>query len=93
MAVLSRPAHDLPADARNAPTWWQRLNERLDVMQSIAFNSLMSWLCRASRGYLCPPDMPSIMYPEDSRTDARPLESAQPVSSVKRCCNEELSGK
>jgi hypothetical protein len=97
MAVLSGTANDQRDNARPAPFvpapgWFQRFNDGLDRMALAAFNALMGWLCRASRGYLCPPDMPSIMYPEDRTSDA----SSAPtfvVADERRCCDEKLSGK
>ncbi len=67
MAVLSGTVHDRPASTLPANGWFQRFNDGIDAMLLVAFNNLMGWLCRASRGYLCPPDMPNLMYPEDRR--------------------------
>ncbi len=66
-------------------------------------------LCRASRGWLCPPDMTSVMYPEDAAAPelgASGLNSSGLNSSGlsgsgsrvsdgrrKGCCNEDVSGK
>ena len=88
MAVLSRTTVDAPASTLSAPGWFQRLNDTLDSMLLLAFNSLMGWLCRASRGYLCPPDMPSIMYPEE-----RVGSAGSSALRARGCCDEKLSGE
>jgi hypothetical protein len=96
MAVLSRTTHDLHASALPAHgsfrNWVQRFNDGFDRVLSRVFDALVGWLCRASRGYLCPPDMPSIMYPEDRRSDNREVLNSK-GAGVKGCCNEDLPGK
>jgi len=76
MMVIARSTHPLPNPASQPADWGQKL----DYLIESSFNTLMRWLCRASRGYLCPPDMTSVMYPEDS-------------PAVKSCCDEKFSGQ
>ncbi len=59
-----------------APVSW---GARFDAAVYAIFDGLMKALCRASRGYLCPPDMTSVMYPA--------------ASPPKECCDENLSRK
>jgi hypothetical protein len=89
MAVIGRSAHTLPASGASFASWSHRFNAQLDALTDTFFNALMGWLCRASRGYLCPPDMPSVMYPESSNSPDTPLSG----SRTKECCNEKLPGK
>ena len=66
-------------------SWWERFNARLDAGLENFFSFMTSVLCRASRGYLCPPDMTSVMYP-DYPDDAQPTKAAKG-----RCCDESVS--
>ena len=64
------------------------LGQKFDALFDSLIDFLTKVLCRASRGYLCPPDMTSVMYPDepgtvDSRTNSR----------SKECCDENLPGK
>ena len=85
MAVVGRTAQDFPAPAVPRLSWGQRFDRMIDAF----FVSLTGWLCRASRGYLCPPDMPSLMYPDEPDLAG----SGGPNSNVRECCDEKLPGK
>jgi hypothetical protein len=76
--------HDVSDAAFHPTSWWHRVDAWIDAFLNATIDTLTRWLCRASRGYLCPPDMTSVMYPEESRAmDARRRE----------CCDEKLPGK
>jgi hypothetical protein len=84
MTDIGRSTHRLPAAALSPASLGRRFDDSLDAL----IEALTRWLCRASRGYLCPPDMTSVMYPDepgtvDSRTNSR----------SKECCDENLPGK
>jgi hypothetical protein len=78
MTDIGRTTDGLPAATLSPASWGTRFDAMLDAV----VDALTRWLCRASRGYLCPPDMTSVMYPD---------EPANP--RVKECCNEKLPGK
>lgn len=61
----------------------------LDVQLDTFLSFLTRILCRASRGYLCPPDMTQVMYPDEASPEDAPASAAQ----KKGCCNENLPGK
>jgi hypothetical protein len=63
--------------------------EKFDFFFIAIFNTLTGWLCRASRGYLCPPDMHHIMFPDEP--GAAHLASSN--SPLKECCDEKLRRK
>ncbi len=82
--------HSLAAPTVPRVSWGQKF----DALLQRFFDGLMSCLCRASRGYLCPPDMPSLMYPDDPKASETRMDNARvPGSRVKECCDEKLSGK
>ncbi len=54
-----------------------RLFAYLDGLADTAIDFMTRCLCRASRGYLCPPDMTSVMYPD---------EDGPPKTGKKECC-------
>jgi len=76
-------AHGL-LGAASARVSWER---RIDAWFDGVIQALTGWLCRASRGYLCPPDMTSVMYPDETPT------GSGSNSRSKECCNEKLPGK
>lgn len=65
------------------------LAHRFDNLLDGIGDWLVRCLCRASRGYLCPPDMTSVMYPDEPS----PAGSRPAVARPKECCNEKLPGK
>jgi len=86
--VSGRIVSGMSAPAIPPQSWGQKF----DAFFQSVFDGLMSCLCRASRGYLCPPDMPSLMYPDEP-----PLPGTRPPDSrhtrIKECCDEKLPGK
>jgi hypothetical protein len=76
--------HGLPVAASRPLSWWRRFGALIDSSMDALIDALTRHLCRASRGYLCPPDMTSVMYPPDS-----PL----PNPALKECCDEKLPRK
>jgi hypothetical protein len=80
MTDIGRMQHGPVAGRVSPVSWWDRFNAALDEF----FDFLMKCLCRASRGYLCPPDMTQIMYPDEPRPSN---------SLVKECCDEKLPRK
>jgi len=80
MTDIGRMRHDAVAANSSHVSWGVKFDAFLDSFVA----TMTSWLCRASRGYLCPPDMTEIMYPDESR---------QSNSRAKECCNEKLPGK
>jgi hypothetical protein len=93
MAVLSSTTEDLilPAHPVAPPTPLAR--DRDGGIFSLILRSLTSWMCRASRGYLCPPDMHRIMYPDEPGEAERWAAAEAMSASARGCCDEELSGK
>jgi hypothetical protein len=81
--------HGLPVAAVPHLSWWRRFNAWIDSSIDALIETLTRHLCRASRGYLCPPDMTSVMYPTDTRSPDSPL----PNSGFKECCDEKLPRK
>ncbi len=69
----------LPIAATPRPS----LGDRLDGWFDSIVDALMRCLCRASRGYLCPPDMTQVMYPDEPTPSVR----------IQECCHEKLPGK
>lgn len=88
MAILSSTTEDLVLSPSSAAT--SSLSDRDDGLFSLILRSLTSWMCRASRGYLCPPDMHKIMYPDEPDTADN---VAAMAVSARGCCDEKLSGK
>jgi hypothetical protein len=80
MTDIGSTTHKLSAAPSSPASWGRKFDALLD--QFIDFMTRI--LCRASRGYLCPPDMTSVMYPDEPR----PLNSR-----TKECCDEKLPGK
>lgn len=90
MTVIGRTTQKLPVAAIPRVSWWRKFDALLDSM----IEALTRCLCRASRGYLCPPDMTSVMYPDDAGLDDAGLEAQRPPNSrSKECCDEKLPGK
>lgn len=77
-------ASSSPAPSTVSPA---SLGQKFDALFDSLIDFLTKILCRASRGYLCPPDMTSVMYPDEPR----PLNP--PNSSYKECCDEKLPRK
>jgi hypothetical protein len=73
--------HGLPAAAMPPLSRWRRFGALIDSSMDALVDALTRHLCRASRGYLCPPDMTSVMYPSDS------------PPPLKECCDEKLPRK
>ena len=65
------------------------LGQKFDAHFDSLVDFLTKVLCRASRGYLCPPDMTSVMYPDEPRPLNPPLSNAR----IKECCDEKLPRK
>ncbi len=68
MAVSSRTAQRVghPDHPAFSPIQWgQRADAVLDFFFETIPRFLTRCLCRASRGYLCPPDMTQVMYPDE----------------------------
>ena len=63
------------------------LGQKFDALFDSLIDFMTKILCRASRGYLCPPDMTSVMYPDEPST------LNPPNSRSKECCDEKLPGK
>ena len=85
MTVIGSNMHGLgSAGASREPalSWWDRFNIRLNTLLDHFLSFMTSILCRASRGYLCPPDMTSVMYPDEPQP---------PVAGSGRCCDESVS--
>ena len=61
---------------------WERFNTRLNTLLDDFLSFMTSILCRASRGYLCPPDMTSVMYPDEPQPT---------IVGSGRCCDESVS--
>jgi hypothetical protein len=78
MTVIGSSTHRHSATTFTPASWGRKFDTFLDNL----INSLTGWLCRASRGYLCPPDMTSVMYPDEPAN-----------SRTKECCDEKLPGK
>jgi hypothetical protein len=77
------PTHPLSQSLPSANPTRIPLGQRLDASFDAAIDWLMRCLCRASRGYLCPPDMTQVMYPDE------PI----PNTRIQECCHEKLPGK
>ena len=75
-----RPAAAIPHVAIPRVSWGSRFDSLVDDF----IDFMTRILCRASRGYLCPPDMTQVMYPDESRP---------PKYRTKECCDEKLPGK
>jgi hypothetical protein len=80
MTDIGRTTDRVPVAALPSASWGRKFDALIDA----SIDAMTRWLCRASRGYLCPPDMTSIMYPDDSQP---------PNSHSKECCDEKLPGK
>jgi len=78
MTDIGSTTHRLSA-ASSSPASWGR---KFDALFDRFIDFMTGILCRASRGYLCPPDMTSVMYPDES-----------PNPRPKECCDEKLPGK
>ena len=65
------------------------LGQKFDALYVSMIDFLTKVLCRASRGYLCPPDMTHVMYPDETR----PSHYRPSYSPSKECCDEKLPGK
>jgi hypothetical protein len=89
MAVIGRTAHSIPATVRPRVSWGKKFDKAFDAF----FVALTGWLCRASRGYLCPPDMPSIMYPDEPGDSYAGGPNSRASSQIRECCDEKLPGK
>ena len=66
--AVSRTAHRLDHSGHPALPpiqWGRRVDAVLDFFFETIPRFLTRCLCRASRGYLCPPDMPQVMYPDE----------------------------
>ena len=85
MTDIGRTTHELPVTALPRASWGRKFDNMFDHL----IDALTRWLCRASRGYLCPPDMTSVMYPDEPR----PSDFGPPNSPSKECCDEKLPGK
>jgi hypothetical protein len=83
--IGSNPMGHGPAGALPRASWGQRFDALFDSLVDF----LTKVLCRASRGYLCPPDMTSVMYPDEPRPLNPPMSNAR----VKECCDEKLPRK
>ena len=69
-----------PVSASVSSSWGRKIDDFFDQV----VDGLMKCLCRASRGYLCPPDMHRVMFPDESQGA---------VSRAKGCCDEDISLK
>jgi hypothetical protein len=77
--------HSTASSHEPSLSWWERFNTRLNTLLDNFVSFMTSILCRASRGYLCPPDMTSVMYPDD------PGDAQSTKASIRRCCDESVS--
>lgn len=88
MTVIGGSTHGMQVPtASSVPSsvsWLSRVNAYVDTSLDNFASFLLRCLCRASRGYLCPPDMTSIMYPDEAQP---------PVSRFRECCDEKLPRK
>jgi hypothetical protein len=85
----NRTGHGVPV-ASSAPTSAPvSLGQRFDALFDNLIDFMTKVLCRASRGYLCPPDMTHVMYPDETR----PPNFRPSYSPSKECCDEKLPGK
>lgn len=75
--------HGVSTATLRTPSWGQKF----DAFFIASFNTLTGWLCRASRGYLCPPDMHQIMFPDEPHL----FNLSNPPT--KECCDEKLRRK
>ena len=64
------------------------LGDWIEAQIDSFLNFMTRVLCRASRGWLCPPDMTSVMYPDDAAGAGETQEGRR-----KGCCDENVSGK
>ena len=78
MTDIGRTTPGVHSAALPRVSWGRKFDALLD--RFIDFMTRI--LCRASRGYLCPPDMTSVMYPDEPAN-----------SRTKECCDEKLPGK
>ena len=93
MTVIGRTTFEPVATTQTSSTSAARpWGVGLDTLLEKFWDGLMRSLCRASRGYLCPPDMTSVMYPDDPVRIGSGNES-QTVTRATGCCDAKLSGK
>ncbi len=83
----NRIGHGLPLASSSPTPAPVSLGQKFDALFDSLIDFLTKVLCRASRGYLCPPDMTSVMYPDEPRT------LNPPNSRSKECCDEKLPRK
>jgi hypothetical protein len=78
MTGIGRTTQGMHGAAYPQVSWGRRFDAQFD--RFIEFMTRV--LCRASRGYLCPPDMTDVMYPDEPSS-----------SRSKECCDEKLPRK
>ena len=85
----NRIGHELPLATSSPTSSSVSLGQKFDALYESLIDFLTKILCRASRGYLCPPDMTQVMYPDETR----PSHYRPSYSPSKECCDEKLPRK
>ena len=89
MTGIGSSTPGLATVAASRPSLGGWLGTKFDRQIESFLSFLTSVLCRASRGYLCPPDMTQVMYPDE----ALPEHARASAVQKRGCCNENISGK
>jgi hypothetical protein len=88
MTDSGRTTYGLPHPAHAASPWnfFAHLDSWVETRLTEFMQFMTRCLCRASRGYLCPPDMTSVMYPDDPGSQAVQDSVTQSDSRKTECC-------